>query len=676
MQNTSNRIEFNFTYYAMKLLGKNLYSSPWTAISELVANGIDAGASEVYVYVNMTNKEHSVVEIFDNGNGMSYSDLADKYVLIGRNKRLSDENNQGKTLGRKGIGKLAALYLSPKYVISTKTISEHSNWMIDTSKFKDSDIPTLSRISDSDFHCEANSQWKQCQTGTLIHLSDVDLRKIGTEKIKKLNSILSEYYLKSQIDCKIFVCIVDEMQKNILFSEINRKYDFETMYAVFDNTGFCKGKLNKTVYLTDEKSIPEVDYPRNTIELQNIENCNGKLKLKGIDGNDIETEYNLYGWIGIHTSLRKDVLLRNVMDKDAYILTPNKLRLYVRGKLAVDDLMGYLKITQAFSNYIEGDISFDVLDDDRFEDASTSSREGYTLSDPRIEKLLEIVRKICVSLINERVKIGSTINEEIKAHNEETLKKQKEATLKAETERDDAIEQSIQAKHESETERKRSNYIVSVSNIDENNVLPAMHTVYNLAIEQKKKLAKCQKYWQSIPNKVKSNLEVLGEANNQIICISKGIAKSNYLVESEETDIDIFEYIKEYVNNVARKIYGNKISLIIKNDSDKEIIENASTLKLATVIENIIGNSIKSKSTELVITHKEVDQKHWILFTDNGNGLDPSIPNIERMFDFGFTTTNGAGLGLYYSKAYIEEMNGKMFGITNEKKGITIIIEW
>ena len=77
-----------------------------------------------------------------------------------------------------------------------------------------------------------------------------------------------------------------------------------------------------------------------------------------------------------------------------------------------------------------------------------------------------------------------------------------------------------------------------------------------------------------------------------------------------------------------------------------------------------------------MITHKEVDQKHWILFTDNGNGLDPSIPNIERMFDFGFTTTNGAGLGLYYSKAYIEEMNGKMFGITNEKKGITIIIEW
>ena len=47
--------------------------------------------------------------------GMSYEDLRDKYTLIGRNKRESEDNIEGKTLGRKGIGKLAALYLSSKY---------------------------------------------------------------------------------------------------------------------------------------------------------------------------------------------------------------------------------------------------------------------------------------------------------------------------------------------------------------------------------------------------------------------------------------------------------------------------------------------------------------------------------------------------------------------------------
>ena len=117
-RNTNDAIFFNFSYSALKLLGKNLYSNAANAISELVANAIDAKAPEVYVYINMSDKQHSVIEIIDSGTGMNYADLADKYVWIGRNKRndseLSDSEKQT-VMGRKGIGKLAALYLSNKY---------------------------------------------------------------------------------------------------------------------------------------------------------------------------------------------------------------------------------------------------------------------------------------------------------------------------------------------------------------------------------------------------------------------------------------------------------------------------------------------------------------------------------------------------------------------------------
>ena len=51
-RNTTNRIEFNFTCYALKLLGHNLYSNPWTAVSEIVANGIDAKAKNIYILVH------------------------------------------------------------------------------------------------------------------------------------------------------------------------------------------------------------------------------------------------------------------------------------------------------------------------------------------------------------------------------------------------------------------------------------------------------------------------------------------------------------------------------------------------------------------------------------------------------------------------------------------------
>ena len=44
----------------------------------------------------------------------------------------------------------------------------------------------------------------------------------------------------------------------------------------------------------------------------------------------------------------------------------NRLRLYVRNKLAVADYFVISPSTQAMANYIEGEICFDVLDDDRF----------------------------------------------------------------------------------------------------------------------------------------------------------------------------------------------------------------------------------------------------------------------------------------------------------------------
>ena len=89
-RNTDNEIFFNFSYAALKLLGKNLYNNAATAISELVANSIDAKAPQIYVYIDMSDKEHSTIEILDNGSGMDYSDLAQKYVWSGRNKRTDD----------------------------------------------------------------------------------------------------------------------------------------------------------------------------------------------------------------------------------------------------------------------------------------------------------------------------------------------------------------------------------------------------------------------------------------------------------------------------------------------------------------------------------------------------------------------------------------------------------
>ena len=104
---------------ALGLLGKNLYSNAWAALSELVANSLDAGSTEVYIAIDMRKKGNSVIEVYDNGEGMSYDNLKENYIKIGRNRRLNQKNSES-VMGRKGIGKLAALYLSNHYYVATK----------------------------------------------------------------------------------------------------------------------------------------------------------------------------------------------------------------------------------------------------------------------------------------------------------------------------------------------------------------------------------------------------------------------------------------------------------------------------------------------------------------------------------------------------------------------------
>ena len=54
---------------------------------------IDAKAKNIYVLVDLFNKETAQIEIIDDGWGMTYDDLCNKYTIIGRNKRLDNPDD-------------------------------------------------------------------------------------------------------------------------------------------------------------------------------------------------------------------------------------------------------------------------------------------------------------------------------------------------------------------------------------------------------------------------------------------------------------------------------------------------------------------------------------------------------------------------------------------------------
>lgn len=683
MINTDKEIFFNFTYYALKLLGKNLYSNPWAAISELVANGLDAGADSIFVLIDMKDKSHSKIEIFDNGSGMSYDDLCGKYTMIGRNKRNDYEDKKEKVLGRKGIGKLAALYLSKKYYLTTKHNEIETTYVVDSSKYKDNDQPSLRKVSNKIFLSQ--NIWVNFQHGTMIELTDVDLKNIGEEKIKSLNTILADYYLFNNIEGKIFVCVLDEKNRDVKFKKVEKEIYFSTMYAIFDNTGnsYYK-KLKSEIYLTKPLEPKVLDKQRATIVLSNEEFnsvLQGEIEVVNLKGEHVKKEYNLNGWIGIQGSLEEIIQKRNDPNYKKFIYRGNSLRLYVRNKLAVDNFIKYIGTTQALSPYIEGEICFDILDDDDLEDISTSNREGYPIGDVRVQKLIEIVNKIVRTLMTKRASIGSEINEEIAKYREkekrEALLRERNAFAIAQKERQER-EKIESAKKEVEVNlenKKKENEQIKnrLFNIEKNFTKDGevykhgMHLAVNFAKEIRGNTVELLD--ENCKNvKILDSILAIDRVAEKIERLPNTIEQSSFSLNSQYIKENIIEYIEQYL-----EIRDSRTLRINVNKMIDSFITEFDFSDISMMIENIISNAKKAKATKLQLNIYSKDGFVVFDFINNGIYLDEKYKaNKNLIFEYGESTTGSFGIGCYHIKKIVELMNGEVtiFDNTNEK-GVT-----
>ena len=105
-------------------LGINLYGKLPPVLSEIVANAWDADASTVKIaFPTDGNINASQIIITDNGYGISYRNIQNKYLIIGRKRRQvesTDKSPNGRIImGRKGIGKLSVFGVAKTVEIET-----------------------------------------------------------------------------------------------------------------------------------------------------------------------------------------------------------------------------------------------------------------------------------------------------------------------------------------------------------------------------------------------------------------------------------------------------------------------------------------------------------------------------------------------------------------------------
>jgi hypothetical protein len=121
---SKNTLVLKFDPNTIQHLGVSLYSQLPSVLAELISNSWDADADNVTIEFCDTGRSKSII-YKDDGIGMTFDELNEKYLMIGRNRRKDepDATPKGrKVIGKKGLGKLSIFGICDE--IQVKTIKD------------------------------------------------------------------------------------------------------------------------------------------------------------------------------------------------------------------------------------------------------------------------------------------------------------------------------------------------------------------------------------------------------------------------------------------------------------------------------------------------------------------------------------------------------------------------
>ncbi|QTE23806.1 ATP-binding protein [Polaribacter cellanae] len=155
--------------------------------------------------------------------------------------------------------------------------------------------------------------------------------------------------------------------------------------------------------------------------------------------------------------------------------------------------------------------------------------------------------------------------------------------------------------------------------------------------------------------------------------MSEFVTRSDLKEDIEKKDVDLVSYIQEYIS-LYGETFSDKISFEFKVNNSY-LNKNISVLNLSIILDNLISNSIKWGAENILIEFNNTSDKQLeFVFSDDGDGLsDKFLDKHERIFelsvrDIPLSGMNGSGIGLFYTKNLLNDMNSEIDFIGNNLK--------
>lgn len=385
----------------LELLGPNLYTNIYYVLAELIANAYDADAKNVYI---IANKDDITVE--DDGHGMSYDhgDVAN-YLNVAAVSRTNEKESFSRSgarrkMGRKGVGKLAALSVSENVDVLTVADGEKSGFVLSRRPEEDS---TLKAIPDEDVRFDHVNEH-----GSAIVMRNPQYRLHKTLAAVKRN--LLKIFPLINADFRIHVIrgneqeVIDDFDKNVM------------------------GELGTLITLGKDYSslcdlVPDL-YPKKRAELVEAREAKS-IPLVLTDNQGAEHEYNIdiVGWIGTYkTTKGRKAEMTDFPDNFISLFANKKL-----GEFNILPMVGQNKLNEV---YVVGQLHIDLFELSELPDMALSNRQGYKSDDPRYMAVLDYVRKDLLAEILRKREMFADLGKAKKKLEKQDALKEDEAKLR------------------------------------------------------------------------------------------------------------------------------------------------------------------------------------------------------------------------------------------------------
>lgn len=230
-------------------LGVRMYSTLPPVLSELIANGHDADSENIIIILKDEGEGKEIL-IEDDGIGMSFEEINNKFLRIGRNRRIEDEEEltpKGrKVIGKKGLGKLAFFGIAHEIEISTKKNGKENVFAMNWENIKSTNGDYEPEIIKKETPCDPSEHGTKIYLKKIQRESDFSAKRLANS-ISKIFIIDPGFRISIQRNNEGRIIVENKLKYSELEKEIEWKIQEDSSFeSDYKNANKIVGQLIAT----------------------------------------------------------------------------------------------------------------------------------------------------------------------------------------------------------------------------------------------------------------------------------------------------------------------------------------------------------------------------------------------------------------------------------------------